>query len=212
MKARSFAFVVWAAVAASVAFWGLRLFVSSPPMPSHAVAVGDGGAASGDVSRLLGASPKQAVAEAQVLSPELSARFKLTGVMASKPKSKATAASAQGVALISVDGKPARAYGVGARIDGDLMLQAVSLRTASIGSAPGTPAVVLELPPLPPASTGSLPPLAMSLGAVPQVQVPQPALSIMPAPVPLPLRQPPANPPGAPPKQAGPELNQLQAQ
>ena len=210
MKARSFAFVVWAAVAASVAFWGLRLFVSSPPMPSHAVAVGDGGAASGDVSRLLGASPKQAVAEAQVLSPELSARFKLTGVMASKPKSKAMPTSAQGVALISVDGKPARAYGVGARIDGDLMLQAVSLRTASIGSAPGTPAVVLELPPLPPASTGSLPPLAMSLGAVPQVQVPQPALSIMPAPVPL--RQPPANPPGAPPKQAGPELNQLQAQ
>ena len=72
--------------------------------------------------------------------------------------------------------------------------------------------MVLELPPLPPANTGSLPPLAMSLGAVPQVQVPQPALSIMPAPVPLPLRQPPANPPGAPSKQAGPELNQLQAQ
>ena len=214
MKARSFAFVVWAAVAASVAFWGLRLFVSSPPMPSHAVAVGDGGAASGDVSRLLGASPKQAVAEAQVLSPELSARFKLTGVMASKPRSKAMPTSAQGVALISVDGKPARAYGVGARIDGDLMLQAVSLRTASIGSAPGTPAVVLELPPLPPANTGSLPPLAMSLGAVPQVQVqvPQPALAIMPSPLPLPLRQPPANPPGAPSKQAGPELNQLQAQ
>ena len=212
MKARSFAFVVWAAVAASVAFWGLRLFVSSPPMPSHAVAVGDGGAASADVSRLLGASPKQVVAEAQVLSPELSARFKLTGVMASKPKSKATPRATHGVALISVDGKPARAYGVGARIDGDLMLQAVSLRTASIGSAPGTPAVVLELPPLPPANTGSLPPLAMSLGAVPQVQVPQPALSIMPSPLPLPLRQQPAGPPGAPPKQAGPELNQLQAQ
>ncbi len=210
MRARSFAFIVWAAVAASVAFWGLRLFVSAPPMPGHAVAVGDGGVASGDVLRLLGASTKQAVSEAQVLSPELGARFKLTGVMASKPKSKAMPSSTQGVALISVDGKPARAYGVGARIDGDLMLQAVSLRTASIGSAPGTPAVVLELPPLPPANTGSLPPLAMSLGAVPQVQVPQPALSIMPSP--LPLRQQPAGPPGAPSKQAGPELNQLQAQ
>lgn len=212
MKARSFAFVVWAAVAVSVAFWGLRLFVSSPPMPSHAVAVGDGGAASADVSRMLGASPKQVVAEAQVLSPELSARFKLTGVMASKPTSKAMPRATQGVALISVDGKPARAYGVGARIDGDLVLQAVSLRTASIGSAPGTPAVVLELPPLPPANTGSLPPLAMSLGAVPQVQVPQPALSIMPSPLPLPQRQQPAVSPGAPSKQAGPELNQLQAQ
>ena len=59
------------------------------------------------------------------------------------------AASGQGVALIAVDGKPAKAFGVGARLDSDLVLQSVSLRTASIGPAQGAASVKLELPPLP---------------------------------------------------------------
>jgi general secretion pathway protein C len=156
MKPRLFAFVVWALVAGSVMFWGLRLLVNSQAVPAHAVSVGDSTAAAGDVTRLLGTTPKEAAAVA-VAAPvsELSARFKLTGVMS--PKSTSHSTSGQGVALISVDGKPPRAFGVGSRIDGDLRLQAVSLRTASIGIGPGKAPVVLEMPPLVPPNTGSLP-------------------------------------------------------
>ena len=137
-------------------FWGLRLLVNSQSMPAHAVSVGDSSAAVGDVARLLGTTPKE-VAAAAVAAPvsELSTRFKLTGVISPKARSQST--SNQGVALISVDGKPPRAFGVGSRIDGDLRLQAVSLRTASIGTGSGNAPVVLEMPPLVPPNTGSLP-------------------------------------------------------
>lgn len=152
MKPRLFAFVVWAAVAASVMFWGLRLLVNSQPMPAHTVSVGDAGMVAGDVTRLLGTTPKETVAAATTAPvSELSTRLKLTGVMAVK------SAAGQGLALISVDGKPARAFSVGSRIDGDANLQAVSLRSASIGIGAGKAPVVLEMPPLAAANTGTLP-------------------------------------------------------
>ncbi len=163
-----FAFVAWAVVAGSVMFWALRLFVASPAMPAHAVSVGDSGAVVGDVARLLGSTPKEAnAAEAAAPVSELSTRLKLTGVMA--PKSSAKSASNQGVALISVDGKPPRAFSVGSRIEGDSTLQAVSLRTASIGTGPGKAPVVLEMPPLAAPNTGSLPPVmgAQAMGGFP---------------------------------------------
>ena len=74
------------------------------------------------------------------------------------PKGKPTTPpSGQGVALISVDGKPPRAFAIGSRLDRDLVLQSVSLRTASIGPAQGGASVKLELPPLPLPATGKLP-------------------------------------------------------
>lgn len=162
MKPRFFAFIVWALVAGSAMFWGLRLLVNSQTMPAHAVSVGDSSAAVGDVARLLGTTPKEAAAVAAAAPvSELSTRFKLTGVIS--PKSGAQSTSGQGVALISVDGKPSRAFGVGSRIDGDLRLQAVSLRTASISTGPGKAPVVLEMPPMAPPTTGSLP-AALGMG------------------------------------------------
>ena len=158
MKPRLFAFVVWAAVAGSVMFWGLRLLVSAQPVPGHALSVGDAGTVVGDVTRLLGTTPKETVAIAAAAPvSELSTRLKLTGVMAAKSK------AGQGVALISVDGKPARAFSVGSRIDGDSNLQAVSLRTASISLGSGKAPVVLEMPPMAVANTGTLP-TALQMG------------------------------------------------
>lgn len=193
MTARLFAFAIWAALAASVAFWSLRLLVKSPAAPGHAVAASDGAAPSGDVSRLLGASPRPADNDAQGVAPEIGSRFRLTGVMAPKSRS----ASGQGVALISVDGKPPRAFGVGARVDGDLLLQAVSLRTASIGVAQAVPSVVLELPVLPPPATGSLPPAGIGMGAPSVLARPQQPV-------------PPVVQPAAPPKLPGPDTLQSQ--
>jgi general secretion pathway protein C len=168
MPARLSAFVIWALVAACAAFWGLRLVVRAPSAPAHTVAAGDAAPARVDLTRLLGAPPSTAVAAAQV--PAISSRFQLTGVMAPKVPGD------QGIALIAVDGKMPRAYRVGSMIDGELVLQSVSLRTASIGPVRGAPAVVLEVPPLPVAATGTLPPVTSSTapaaGPVPPVAAP----------------------------------------
>jgi general secretion pathway protein C len=154
MFARLSAFVIWSLVAASAVFWALRLGASAAPVPPYAVAVGNSVAVRGDLSRLFGA-PQRAAALAQA-TPEAPSRFKLVGVMA--PRSGAAQAEVgHGLALIAVDGKPAKAYAVGARLDSDLVLQSVGLRTASIGPAQGARSVLLELPALPP-NSGVLPP------------------------------------------------------
>lgn len=155
MLARIAAFVVWALVAATAVFWGLRLLVRPQPAPAYAVAVGDAGALRGDLSRLLGATPAVA-GPAAPPAPELAARFKLLGLMAGRsPMDPA-------LALIAVDSRPARAYTIGAVLDGELVLQSVSLRSAKIGPAYGATAVTLEIPPLPVAATGTLPALGTS--------------------------------------------------
>jgi general secretion pathway protein C len=154
MLARLTAFVVWALVAATAVFWGLRLLARPQPAPAFAVAVGDAGALRGDMTRLLGAT---AVApSAAPAAPELASRFKLLGVMASRQGDA-------GYALIAVDAKPARAYAVGTPLDGNLVLQSVSLRSAAIGPAQGGAALTLEVPPLPTAATGTLPPAGEGL-------------------------------------------------
>ena len=157
MLARLSAFVIWALVAAMAVFWGLRLLVGAPAAPAYAVAVGDASAVRGDLTRLLGAAPVNLPAAAA--SPESSSRFRLLGIVAPKAQG-ATPSAAPGVALIAVDGKMPKAYTVGAQLDADLVLQSVSLRTASIASGRGAPAITLELPPLAAAATGTLPVMA----------------------------------------------------
>jgi general secretion pathway protein C len=179
MFVRVCAFVIWALVAGTVVFWGLRLLVRAPEAPAHAVPVGAAVAAKGDLARLLGAAPvATAAAEA---APEASSRFRLLGVMAPKAGARAEA-SGQGVALIAVDGKPARAFAVGAQLDTDLVLQAVSLRTASIGPPEGAASVRLEIPPLPAPATGTLPPAAIPTALnPPPPMLPPPAIPPTPA-------------------------------
>lgn len=198
MLARLTAFVVWALVAATAVFWGLRMLVRPQPAPLYAVAVGESVAMRGDLSRLLGATAM--AADKTAPAPELASRFKLLGVMAAKQP------DGSGFALIAVDAKPARAYPVGARVDGELVLQAVSLRTASIGLSQGSPAVTLEVPMLPTPATGTLPPAGdgVNFGAAatpapaPVVAPPAPA----PRPLPIPAVGRPSLP-GAPSAQPG---------
>lgn len=195
MLARLSAFVIWALVAATAVFWGLRLLVRAPAAPAYAVAVGDAGTVRGDLSRLLGSAPVATVAAAAV--PEAASRFRLLGIVAPK-----NAAASNGVALIAVDGKMPKAYSVGAQLDGDLVLQAVSLRTASIASGQGAPVITLELPPLASAATGSLPFAPMGgLPATPPAMVPQ----YVPAPMPVPNIAPTPVPQGQVPNSQRPE-------
>lgn len=199
MLARLSAFVIWALVAATAVFWGLRLLVRAPAAPAYAVAVGDAAAVRGDLTRLLGAAPVAQVAAAA--TPEASSRFRLLGIVAPKASGGNGDGTSRGVALIAVDGKMPKAFAVGARLDGDLVLQSVSLRTASIGSGAGTPPITLELPRAVPAATGTLLPSAMggmSAPLSPPAPVPQYVPQYVPQPVSQPAPAQPRNDAGAP--------------
>jgi general secretion pathway protein C len=152
MASRAFAFVIWAAVAASVVFWMLRLAGGSRPVPAHAVAVGENTYARGDLSRLFGREAGPAAIAAP--TPVSGSPLKLIGVVAPREGSGLRA----GVALISIEGKPARPFRVGSAVDSDLVLLGVHQRGASLGPRDGDATLKLELPPLPPPATATLPP------------------------------------------------------
>ncbi len=142
MKARLLAFVIWAAVAASAVFWLLRLWASSPAAPPYTVPVATATPPRGNLDSVFGA-PKAASPTAAPVEPALASRFKLLGVAAPREGGDTT-----GLALIAVDGKPARGFKVGTVIEGDLVLQSVHPRGAALGTKGAAPAVSLELPAL----------------------------------------------------------------
>lgn len=192
MPARLSAFVIWALIAATAVFWGLRLFVQPATAPLHSVAMADALAGRSDLSRLLGQAP--VAATVAVAAPEAASRFRLLGIMAPRHPSSAGAPLSSGLALIAVDGKPARAFVVGSRLEGDLVLQSVSLRQVSIGPAKGAHTMVLEIPPFAAPATGTSPvaggPAPSAVGvaqpvpAVPAMApmgMPQPALPMPPS-------------------------------
>jgi general secretion pathway protein C len=151
MSTRWWTLGVWAAAAASALYWGLKLFVAPPPLPPRSQVAELGAAARGDLSRLLGVDAPVAVATPQ--EPPADARFQLVGVFSPL----AARAAREGLALIAVDGKPAKAFRVGAVVEGQTVLQAVSTRSARLGPRDGATQVALNIAPPAPAATGTLP-------------------------------------------------------
>jgi general secretion pathway protein C len=166
MASRFFALVVWAAVAASVAYWGLRWLSRPTAVPANATPVSLDAAVKGDIRRLLAgpAKPASGVAENQSEVSALAGRLKLLGVIA--PRDETDHA---GVALLSMDGKPARAVRVGMVIDGDYVLRTLTQRSAGIGKTEGPVATTLDLPLLPPPATGMLATAPVLRAAAPSV-------------------------------------------
>ena len=149
MTSRLMSLVVWAAVAASAVYWCLRLWVQPQPVPGQATVAMAPAPAAGDLSRLLGNPPVQAVAEAAPSVAE--SRFRLLGVVApaaARPGQGTAAAGPQatGLALISIDGKPPRAVAVGRELEPGLRLLAVSRRQADLGAGGSAPRFSLALP------------------------------------------------------------------
>lgn len=161
MTARWTAFGLWAAVAASVVYWALKLFVPGTPAPVHAALASTAATPRGDLTRVFGRDP---VPEAEDEPPPM-ARFHLLGVVAPR----GAAGAREGVALISVDDRPPRAYRVGAVVDGETVLQSVRARGAALGPRGGPAQVSLDIPPPMPAATGTLPVAGATAG------VPMPA-------------------------------------
>lgn len=195
MVSRLLAFLVWALLAFSAAYWLLKLTVRPVPLPVQAQAADAGAAPRADLGRLLGAAPPQALAA----MPEAPGRYRLLGLVA--PRQGSPAHEGEGVAVIAVDNAPARSVRVGGVVDGELRLLALDRRSASLGSQ-GVVSMRLELAPPAPAATGSLPPAgtlapgSMGGGALPpptpaalQGLAPQlPPAAPPPAPGGLPLR------------------------
>jgi len=155
MSARWWTFLVWALAAASALAWGLKVFVRPQPAPPQAQLAEPAGALRGDLTRLLGVDPAPVVTAAAP-EPAADERFDLVGVVS--PRS--AQAAREGLALIAVDGKPARAYRVGAVVEGANVLQSVSARGATLGPRNGEPVISLTLAPPAPAAKGVLPPAA----------------------------------------------------
>jgi general secretion pathway protein C len=148
---------IWALAAGSAAYWALRHAGNAPtgPMPAQFALAAPGGE-TGHVARLFGPAigkPSEAALTPQVVDP--SSRFALAGVVATR--------SSTGVAVLSVEGKPARPYRVGSMVDAGYTLKSVTAHSATL-SVPRTGAsftVKLSAanapPPIPPAAPGAYP-------------------------------------------------------
>ena len=168
---------MWALAAAGALFWGLKIFTRPPAAPAQTQLAEPGAGLRGDLTRLLGVDPPPPAVAVQS-EPPPDARFALIGVLSPR----AAQAAREGVALIAVDGRPARAYRVGAVVDGDRVLKAVSARGAQLGPAegPGVISLTVASPPPAPAATGQLPAASPDGAGPPQA------------------RSQPSGPPGAP--------------
>lgn len=160
MWVRTVTLLVWAAVAASALFWGLKLWVKPAATPAQAQVAQTGAAVRGDLSRLLGVDAPAPVAQAAA-EPAPDARFNLLGVVSPR----ASRAAGEAVALIAVDGKPAKAYRIGAVVDGSHVLQSVSARGANLGPRGGASVIALNIALPAAAATGQLPPAMSQFGA-----------------------------------------------
>lgn len=132
-------FALAALAASSGAYWVLKgagtgassaappvALASAPPLDPRAVA------------QALGGSLVLAQAEPGA-GPAASSRYLLAGVVADRSRG--------GAALISVDGKPAKPFRIGAAVDDRLVLQSVAGRRAVLAANLNAPAeVTLELP------------------------------------------------------------------
>ncbi len=129
---------LWLAAGLSAGFWVLQALGRSPVTPLAVAAPSSIQVDSLAVARALGAQP---VAAAAPNAPPVATgtQYQLQGVVA--------ASAAGGAALIAVNGQPPRPYRVGASIEGGLVLQAVSRRSARLGASMNGPSTVeLTLP------------------------------------------------------------------
>jgi len=172
----------WALAAWSATYWVLQLQGSRPPAAAPAFTPTRAASAEPThVSKLFGPAIEPRVPElAAPVVVDPSTRFSLVGVVAGRAKS--------GVALLSVEGKPARPYRVGATIENAYTLKSVTSRSATLATsdsgdtftvniaAPGSsgPATSPAMPALPArGNTGLADPAAPATTPAPGIPMPR---------------------------------------
>ena len=120
-------FSVWGLAAFSIVFWTMRLMQQATPgLP---VAAAPPQAVQADAASMVRVFGRSVVKPVNVAAPEQplidpSTRFVLMGVAAQRNN--------QGVALIAVDGKPARPYRIGGKIEDVYVLRSVTKGSATL--------------------------------------------------------------------------------
>jgi general secretion pathway protein C len=175
---RLFTLLVWLLVGLCTAYWAFKFVTTKTVEATAALATPSVVVDSKAVAKLLGATDNVAK---QSITTAASTKFVLFGLAAT--------AGGKGVALIALDGKPARPYRVGSVVADDLVLKSIS-KTGVIlaASLSATDGVTLELPERKPINT-------TAIAAVNQIAIP-PA-SPPASPLPAPPRFPAMNPNGA---------------
>ncbi len=138
------AFVLAALAGASAVYWGLKWPGAGAPSAASSLLVADAAPTNPQaLARALGGGNAVAAPQAAVVAAaRVAGRLSLVGVVANRSRG--------GAALISIDGKPARPYRVGARVEDGLVLQSVAARRAVLAdSLQGPASLTLDLPPLP---------------------------------------------------------------
>lgn len=146
---------IWALVAWSATYWMLRFNGNrpgaaapvelAPPLPATEP---------GNVARIFGPAIERPTEPGAVpLAVDPSTRFSLVGVVANR--------ASVGVALLSVEGKPARPYRVGSTVDEGYTLKSVTARSATL-AAPQTGAVFTVNLSASPAASAVVPPAPMA--------------------------------------------------
>ena len=184
MSVRMWSLLVWALVGASAVFWALKLGARGQALPAQTTLAAAPELLQADLSRLAGGEAVAAQAAAVAVPQVADGRLMLMGVVSPPPTlprqfpgaGQAPDAEAQeGLALISVNGKPPRAYAVGALVDGEWVLQSVSPRVAQIGPVGQPPQLTLKLVAPPEPARSSLPAAAAPGGPGPASATQAPA-------------------------------------
>ncbi|MEO8012702.1 general secretion pathway protein C [Polaromonas sp.] len=133
-------FAISALAAASVVYWGLKVWgLSTPAVPAATLVEPMPAVSSQAIARALGGGMAP-VATASTAAPAAS-RYNLIGVVAGRIRA--------GAALISVDGQDAKPVRVGTLVDNEMVLESVNGRQAVLSSSTGSPAkLTLEMPKL----------------------------------------------------------------
>ncbi|MDO8279907.1 MAG: type II secretion system protein N [Burkholderiaceae bacterium] len=132
---RGLSFALWAFAVGSATYWLMGLTTPAAPPPAAPPAYQAAPVDALALARLLGAGAAPAASAQPAAS-----RFALLGVIASR--------SRRGAALIAIDGKPARPYRVGSRLEEGLILKSVGPRRAVLAGVDGEPSITLDMPPL----------------------------------------------------------------
>ena len=200
MLQRLITLTVWALVGWTAMALALRLMPAPLNAPAGAQALAPEPPPPAQLARLFGAAPVETAATAPV--PAADSRFRLLGIVAPRQASLQTE---QGVALITVDGGPPKAFRVGQLVDGALRLLSVERHAVGLGQD-RVVQVQLQLQAPPAAATGQLPPVAqLAVPPAPYAQGAQPLAAPGSPSVPMPqMPQSPDAMPGRGGDEAGP--------
>jgi general secretion pathway protein C len=133
---RLFTLLIWLLVGLCTAYWAFKFATTKTVEATAALAAPTVVVDSKAIGKLLGATD---VVTAKALNTSASSKFALFGL--------ANSVGGQGVALIALDGKPAKPYRVGSLVADDLILKSISKTGVVLATSLKSPdGVTLELP------------------------------------------------------------------